>query len=60
MGEAKRRGTFEQRKAAAIEREKNKPKIKYVAPPFSKNALEYLQLLATVQVMNNGVHLGER
>ena len=48
MGEAKRRGTFEERKALAIKKDKNKPIKKEHQIHSGKGLAEYLMLLGVM------------
>ena len=51
MGEAKRRGTYKERKAIAIERDKNKPK-KELQIHTNKNLAELLMLFGMMSGYN--------
>lgn len=42
MGQAKQRGTFEQRKAEAIARKKEKPRQKVAVVALAKKGFQYL------------------
>lgn len=51
MGEAKRRGTFEQRKAEAIERDREKRMAKAKIVPRAKTEQEIKSRIALLQIM---------